>query len=101
MEKGDKLTILEKIKIAGPVYIPSVLIGVSLIACIIGSNVLNRQHQAALLSVYTMFDQSYKEYRDKVIDIYGAEAEQAIEEEITKDHDPRRRWSRMYWNLHG
>ena len=91
MKKGDDLTTIEKVKIAGSIYIPSVLIGVSSITCIIGSNMLNRQHQATLLSAYIMFDQSYKEYRDKVIDIYGAEAEQAIEEEIAKDHDPRRR----------
>ena len=90
-EKGEELTVIEKVKVAGPVYIPSVIIGTSTIACIIGSNVLNKRHQAALLSAYTMLDQSYKEYKDKVIDLYGEETDEKIEEEISKGHvEPRR-----------
>lgn len=90
-EKGEDLTVIEKVKVAGPVYIPSVIIGTSTIACIIGSNILNKRHQAALLSAYTMLDQSYKEYKDKVIDLYGEEADEKIEEEISKGHvEPRR-----------
>ena len=89
-EKGEKLTKLEVVKIAGPAYIPSILMGVSSIACIIGSNVLNKQKQAALVGAYTMLDQSYKEYKNKVVELYGAEADQAVEEEIKKDNCPRR-----------
>lgn len=91
-EKGEDLTVIEKVKVAGPVYIPSIIIGTSTIACIIGSNVLNKRHQAALLSAYTMLDQSFKEYKNKVIDLYGDEANEKVEEEIAKDHvEPRRR----------
>lgn len=88
-EKGEPLTKLEMVKIAGPLYIPSILIGVSSIACIVGSNVLNKQKQAALVSAYTMLDQSYKEYKNKVIELYGDEADKAVEEELAKDHCPR------------
>lgn len=35
-EKGENLTKLEIIRAAGPTYIPSVLLGVSTIACIVG-----------------------------------------------------------------
>lgn len=89
-EKGSSLTKLEVVKIAGPLYIPSVLIGVSSIACILGSNVLNKQKQAALVSAYTILDQSYKEYKNKVTEMYGEEANKAVEEELSKDKCPRR-----------
>lgn len=89
-EKGEPLTKLEMIKVAGPVYIPSILIGTGTIACVIGSNVLNKQHQAALVSAYTMLDQSYKEYRAKTEELYGEEAVKQIEDELEKDHCPRR-----------
>ena len=40
-EKGEELTKTEIVKAAGVVYIPTVLTGVSTIACIFGANVLN------------------------------------------------------------
>lgn len=58
-EKGEELTKLEVVKLAGPVYIPSVIIGVSTIACIAGANILNKRQQAALMSVYALADKSH------------------------------------------
>ena len=65
-EKKDELTKFETIRVAGPVYIPSVLMGASTIACILGANVLNKQKQAALTSAYMLLENSYKDYRTKV-----------------------------------
>lgn len=91
-EKGEELTVLEKVNYAFPTYIPPILMGVGTIACIFGANVLNKKHQASLISAYGMLDQSYKEYRNKVKELYGEEAEQAVEESIAEDHvKPRRR----------
>lgn len=81
-EKGEELTKLETVIAAGPVYIPSVIIGAGTIACIFGSNILNKQQQATLTSAYALLDQSYKEYRNKVKEIYGEEAEQNIRDSI-------------------
>lgn len=77
-DKEGKLTKLEKVKIAGPVYIPTVMVGVSTMVCIFGANVLNKRQQAALVSAYAMIDSSYKEYQQKVKEIYGEEAHQEI-----------------------
>lgn len=85
-EKGEKLTAFEVVKTAGPVYIPSLLIGASTIACIFGANVLNTRKQAALTSAYALLNQSYKEYKDKVVELYGIDANKAVLEGITKDH---------------
>lgn len=77
-EKGEELTKLETIRVAGPTYIPTVLIGVSTIACIFGANVLNKRAQASLASAYALLDTSYKEYRDKLKELYGEEAHEKI-----------------------
>ena len=84
-EKGEELTLTEKATIAGPVYIPSVLIGVGTVTCIFGANVLNKRTQAALTSAYALLDNSYKEYRNKVKETYGEDYDDLIKEEIAKD----------------
>lgn len=84
-EKGDDLTMMERIKTAAPAYIPAVLIGASTIACIFGANTLNKHQQASLMSAYALLDNSYKEYKSKLIDLYGDEADLRIREEIAKD----------------
>lgn len=84
-EKGEELTKWEVVKTAGPAYIPSVAIGAGTIACIFGANILNKRHQAAIMSAYAMLDQSYKEYRNKTNELYGEDADQNIRKEIAKD----------------
>ena len=84
-EKGENLTKIEKVKIAGPAYIPTVLIGVSTIACIFGANVLSQRQQAALMSAYALLDNSYKDYKKKVKELYGEDSDVRIKEEISKD----------------
>lgn len=89
-EKGEELTVKEKIITAGPVYIPAIAVGVSTIACIFGANALNKRNQAALMSAYALLDQSYKDYKRKVSDIYGEGADKRIIEEVAKEElEPR------------
>jgi hypothetical protein len=84
-DKGEELTKLEKVKIAGPAYIPTVVLGVSTLACIFGANVLNQRNQASLMSAYALVDKSYKDYRKKVEELYGEEAGEQVRAEIAKD----------------
>lgn len=89
-EKGEELTVKEKIVTAGPVYIPAIAVGISTIACIFGANTLNKRNQAALMSAYALLDQSYKDYKRKVSDIYGEDADKKIIEEVAKEElEPR------------
>ena len=85
-EKGEDLTKLEIVMVAGPVYIPSVMMGAATIACIFGANSLNKRQQAALMSAYAVLDNSYKEYKNKVVDLYGEETDEQIRREIAKDN---------------
>lgn len=84
-EKGESLTKWEKVKIAGPVYIPSVIAGAATIVCIFGSNLISKHQQATLVSAYALLDNSYKEYRKKTDELYGEEAGKNIRGEIAKD----------------
>jgi hypothetical protein len=85
-EKGDELTVVDKTLAAGPAYIPSVLIGAGTIACIFGANVLNKRQQAALVSAYALMENSYKEYKKKVEELYGEGSNRTVLNEIAKDH---------------
>ena len=84
-EKGEELTKLEKIKVAGPAYIPSVVLGISTLACIFGANTLSKRNQASLMSAYALLDRSYKDYRTKVDELYGKEAGEQVRAGIAKD----------------
>lgn len=85
-EKGSKLTKLEVVKTAGPVYIPTIIIGASTIAAIFGANALNKHQRAALMSAYALLDNSYKEYKNKVAELYGDDVDDRIKKEITMDN---------------
>ena len=84
-EKGEKLTAMETIVVAGPAYIPSAAIGASTIVCIFGANCLNKRQQAALTSAYVIADRAYKDYRGKVKELLGDETDTKIREAIAKD----------------
>ena len=84
-QKGENLTTLEKVKVAGPNYIPAILIGVGTITCIFGANVLNKRTQASLMSAYALIDNSYKEYKKKVTELYGVETHKETISSIAKD----------------
>ena len=76
---------METVKIAGPTYVPTVLLGAGTLACIFGANVLNKRGQAALMSAYALVDSSYKDYRKKVDEIFGEEAGTQVRAGITKE----------------
>ena len=84
-EKGEELTKLEMVKVAGPAYIPAVAIGASTIACIFGANALNKKTQASIMSAYALLDTSYKQYKSKVKELYGENSDQNVKKEIAKD----------------
>lgn len=81
-EKGEELTRFETIKTAGPVYIPTIATGAATIACIFGANVMNKRRQATLASAYMLLDQSFKEYKNKLIELHGVETHQEIVDAI-------------------
>ena len=84
-EKGEDLTPIETLQVAGPTYAPAVLTGVATITCIFGANNLNKKKQAALISAYTLLDRSYKDYKEKVNELYGEGTDRNVRNELAKD----------------
>lgn len=81
-EKGENLTTVEKFNVAGPTYIPTILLGVGTISCMVGANVMNKRRQAALVSAYTLVDSSYKQYKQKLKELYGEETHNTVMDAI-------------------
>lgn len=84
-EKGEDLTIFETVCAAGPAYIPTVVTGAATVACVFGANVLNKRTQASLMSGYALLDRSFKDYKNKVEELYGEDANEHVKSEIAKD----------------
>lgn len=85
-EKGDELSKWEKVKVAGPSYIPAAVVGFTTVGCIFGANVLNKRTQAALTSAYALLDQTHKEYKNKVKELYGEDGDDKVRAELAKDN---------------
>jgi hypothetical protein len=81
----EEPTKLDYVKVAWKPYIPAVLVGVSTITCIFGANVLNKRQQAALASAYAFLDNAYKEYRKKVRELYGEDADKNVKRALMQD----------------
>ena len=64
-EPDDRLSKWETIKVAGSVYIPTILVGAGSLACIFGAHVLSQRQQASLASAYALLDASFKDYKRK------------------------------------
>ena len=84
-EKGEDLTKAEAAIAAAPSYIPPVITGVATLACMFGASVLNKRQQASFISAYALLDNSYKEYKKKVEELYGEGANENVKSEIAKD----------------
>ena len=81
-EKGEELTKWESIKVTAPTYMSTVIIGVGTVACVFGANILNKRQQTSLMSAYALLDQSYKEYKKKLIELYCEETHKDIVDAI-------------------
>lgn len=83
-EKGAKLTKFEQVSATAPVYIPAILMGGTTIVCILSANYLNKERQAMLTSAYAYLNNSYNEYKSKVKEIFGEDADDKVKAEIAK-----------------
>lgn len=63
-------------------YIPPIIIGTGTIACIVGSSFLSYKQQASLMSAYMFLNESYLDYKSKVIQKCGLDTHNEILEEL-------------------
>ena len=67
-------------------YVPAAIIGAATIGCIIGSTGISYKSQASLISAYTLLERSFKEYKDKVKELFGEDGEREVKASIVRDH---------------
>ena len=82
---SDLLKLMEVVQITWKCYMPSILIGIGTITCIIGIGRVNKRNQASLMSAYAMLNESYKQYRKSAKIVYGEDADDKIHAEMAKD----------------
>lgn len=81
-DKKAELTAWEKMQIVMPIYIPVILTGSATIFCILSSNILNKASQISMMSAYAVLDQSFKDYKRKLKELYGEEAHERVMESL-------------------
>lgn len=59
-------------------YAPAVLMGVASIACILTSHRILKKRNIALAAAYATLDQSFKDYRGRVLDRFGEQVEKEL-----------------------
>ena len=74
-ERETRLTVMEKIKVAGPIYAPVILLGLGTLGCMAGAQILNTKQQAALMGAYALLQKDFGAYRREIRNEYGAEAD--------------------------
>lgn len=67
-------------------YIPAVTVGLGTIVCILSANGLNRKQQATITSAYVLLENAYKEYKNKLKDIYGEETDTEVRKAVAKNN---------------
>lgn len=82
MNKAEPMTKKEVLRDCWKFYIPAAVVGVGTIACILGSNGLNKKTQAELMAAYVAVQQTYSAYRREVAARYGEDEEKDIHHKI-------------------
>lgn len=85
IERIDKLSPVEIIKVTWKCYIPAAVTGTMAVLCLIGANSVSARRNAALATAYTLSETALKDYHQKVIETVGEKKERIIKEGIAKD----------------
>ena len=75
----------EKFLVTWKCYIPTIVMGTITAGLIIGSNTINVKRQAALAAMYTLADNTLREYQGKVVETLGEKAHKKVKDGIKED----------------
>ncbi len=84
--KGSKLTSQEVLRASWRAYTPAAVSGLLTITSIIASNRISSKRNAALVTLYSLAETAYKEYRTKVQEEVGEKKAKQFKDDIAKDH---------------
>lgn len=89
-ESKTELTDKEKLNSTWSIYVPSIFWGLATMSCILSTNIININNQAALAGAYSIIENSYHSYTDAVKEIYGEEAHQKVVSHIVAQKAEKR-----------
>lgn len=81
----NELEFQNKVRLTWKLYIPAATTGAVTIACIVTANRVSSRRAAALATAYSISQEAFREYKDKVFEKLGEKKEQAVRDEIAQD----------------
>lgn len=81
----DDFTAWEMVKESWTCYLPTMIFGSIAIGCTIASQSINARRNAVLAGLYTLSENTFKEYQHKVIEKIGEKKHREVKDEIAKD----------------
>ena len=84
MNRDEPMTKKEIVKDCWKFYVPAVVAGAGTVACILGSNALNKKQLASMTAAYMALGKTYQEYRRQVAERIGAEEEKKLRMEVAE-----------------
>jgi hypothetical protein len=85
MELGHPLDRKEEFQLVWKVYIPPVASGVVTIVCIIMANRIGHRRAAAVAAAFTVSQEAFEKYREKVVEKIGDKQERAVRDDVAQD----------------
>lgn len=82
---SDELELKDKVKITWKYFVPPAIMGATSVACIIGAQSVNTRRHAALASLYTLSEQTLKDYRENVKELVGKNKEEKAYDKVQQD----------------
>lgn len=76
---------LDILKINWDLYIPAAIVGATTTLCILSANSIHTRRNAALISLYTLTERAYGEYKEKVVHTLGENKEARIRDAVAQD----------------
>lgn len=83
------MTRKERFGLTWKLYIPPVICGTATIACIVCANQIGTRRTVAMAAAYTISENAFTEYKEKIVDKLGEGKERAVRDEIAQDQVTR------------
>lgn len=81
-----KEVLWEKAKVVTPIVAPPVILGVSSVGCILGANKIQSARLTSATMAYSLVNNSFKEYKDAVIEEIGPKKEEKVRDRVAEKH---------------
>lgn len=85
-EQTEELTKLDMAKLTWRLYLPAAVVGTTTVAAIVAAQGINTKRQTAAIALYSLSEKALVEYKNKVIEEFGAKADEKVRDEVMKQY---------------